>query len=278
MIYSNSSKLLNFALGAALIFGATACSEDDDSTDMTNEPTVATLDVSTQVISQNMVEVTMTEVPSDGWIVIHADNGSNGPVVPAIISEPKWIEAGSNMSVMVQIDANATITDGDQVWVMLHEDTGTKMQYEFDGNNDLDPPFVVDGAPVMSAVNIMSAKINSPDMDVTNNTVVIPEVVAAADGWLVIHNDNGMGGIVLPDVIGKVQVSKGVNTNVTVQLDASVNLSSGQKLFPMLHLDNGQIGVYEFDGASAFDGPEIFGNLAFPGNVIFTSFTVLNVN
>ena len=94
----------------------------------------------------------------------------------------------------------------------------------------------------------------------------------------VVHNDNGMGGIVLPDIIGKTMVSKGVNTNVTIELDASMTYTPGQLLFPMLHLDNGQIGVYEFDGNSQFDGPEIFGNDAFPGNVIFTSFTVLNVN
>ncbi len=278
MIYSNDSKLLNFGLAAILAFGITACNEDDDNMEPTPEPEVATLDVSTQVISQNMVEVTMVDVPVDGWIVIHADNGNNGPVVPDIISEPKFVEAGANQSVMVQIDGDASISDGDQVWVMLHEDTGADMQYEFDGNNDLDPPFIADGAPVMSPININSAMIMSPDMDITNNTITIPQVTAAADGWLVIHNDDGMGGIVLPGIIGKAMVSKGVNTNVTIQLDANVTYTAGQSLFPMLHLDNGQIGVYEFDGNSAFDGPEIFGNDPFPGNVIFTSFTVLNVN
>lgn len=278
MIYLNDSKLLKFGLATILAFSFTACNEDEDDMEPTPEPAVATLDVSTQVISQNMVEVSMVDVPSDGWIVIHADNGNNGPVVPDIISEPKFIEAGANQSIMVQIDGDASISDGDQVWVMLHEDTGTEMQYEFDGNNNLDPPFVVDGAPVMSAIDINSAMIMSPDMDITNNTITIPQVTAAADGWLVVHNDDGMGGIVLPDVIGMTQVSKGVNTNVTIQLDASMTYTAGQLLFPMLHLDNGQIGVYEFDGNSAFDGPEIFGNDAFPGNVIFTSFTVLNVN
>ncbi len=265
-------------LALAIIPAFTACSDDDEEMDTPMEPEVASLSVSTQVISQNMIEVDMIDIPNDGWIVVHADNGNNGPVVPDIISEPKFVEAGASQSIMVQIDASASITDGDQVWVMLHEDTGTEMQYEFDGNNDLDPPFIADGAPVMSPIDINSAMIMSPDMDITNNTITIPQVTAAADGWLVVHNDNGMGGIVLPDIIGKTMVSKGVNTNVTIELDASMTYSPGQLLFPMLHLDNGQIGVYEFDGNSQFDGPEIFGNDAFPGNVIFTSFTVLNVN
>ncbi|MCR9152584.1 MAG: hypothetical protein NXI09_00625 [Bacteroidetes bacterium] len=279
MISTKTPKLLKFAFAAALALTITSCSDDDDDNmDTPMEPSKATLDISTQVISQNMVEVSMVDLPSDGWIVIHADNGNNGPIVPDIISEPKFVEAGANQSVMVQIASDATITDGDQIWVMLHEDTGMDMMYEFDGNNSLDPPFTVDGAPVMTPIDINSAMIMSPNMDITSNTITIPQVTAAADGWLVIHNDDGMGGIVLPGIIGKTQVSKGVNTNVQVQLDAGVTYNPGQLLFPMLHLDNGQIGVYEFDGNSAFDGPEIFGNDAFPGNVIFTSFTVVNVN
>lgn len=277
-MYSTASKLIKLNLALAFCLSLSSCEDEEEQMDTMPEPAVATLSVESQVISQNMIEVQMTDVPSDGWIVVHADNGNNGPVVPDIISEPKFIEAGSSSSIMVQIDENAMIEDGDQVWIMLHEDTGMEMQYEFDGNNNLDPPFIADGAPVMTPINISAASINSPDMDVTNNMVVLPEVVAAADGWIVIHNDNGNGGPVLPGIIGKTMVSKGVNTNVSIQLDAGVNLMSGQKLFPMLHLDNGQIGVYEFDGSSAFDGPEVFGNDAFPGNIIMTNFTVQNVN
>ncbi len=263
-------------MATLITFSLASCSDDDDDSSTTPEPTpeLATITVNSQVISQNTVMVEMIDIPSDGWIVIHADNGSNGPVVPAIISEPTFVEAGENQNIEVAFTADATLTDGDQVWVMLHEDTGAPMDYEFDGMNDLDPPFIANGAPVMTPITINSASINSPDMAVDNNTVVLPSVTAAADGWLVIHNDDGMGGIVLPGIIGKVMVSKGVNTNVTVQLDAGVTITPGQKLFPMLHLDNGIIGEYEFDGAGMFDGPEIFGNDAFPGNVIFTSFTV----
>lgn len=275
MFNNRNSKLVKIAMAALITFSFASCSDDDDeNTTVTPEPAVATLSVSSQVISQNKVVVEMLDIPADGWIVIHADNGSNGPVVPAIISEPTFVEAGANQNVEVAFSADASLSDGDQVWVMLHEDTGMEMQYEFDGNNNLDPPFIVSGAPVMTPITINSASINSPDMAVNNNTVVLPSVTAAADGWLVIHNDDGMGGIVLPGIIGKVLVSKGVNTNVTVQLDAGVNIMPGQKLFPMLHLDNGIIGEYEFDGVGVFDGPEIFGNDAFPGNVIFTSFTV----
>ncbi len=274
MFYLENSKLLKLTFALTLTLGLSSCSDDDEGMEPMPEPSVATLSAETQVTSQNMVEVSMVDVPNDGWIVIHADNGNNGPVVPEIISEPKFVEAGESVSVMVAIDGDASISDGDQVWVMLHEDTGTEMQYEFDGNNDLDPPYTVDGAPVMTSININSASIDVSSAMVSNNVVTIPEVVAAADGWLVVHNDDGSGGIVLPGIIGKTMVSKGVNTNVTVQLDTSVTITSGQMLFPMLHLDTGIIGEYEFDGNSGEDGPEIFGNDPFPGNVIFTSFMV----
>jgi len=275
MFYTRNSKLVKIAMATLITFSLASCTDDDDATTPpVTTPELATITVNSQVISQNTVMVEMIDIPADGWIVIHADNGNNGPVVPAIISEPKFVTAGEMQNIEVAFTADATLTDGDQVWVMLHEDTGTPMQYDFDGMNDLDPPFIANEAPVMTPITINAASITSPDMAVNNNTVVLPSVTAATDGWLVIHNDDGMGGIVLPGIIGKVMVSKGVNTNVTVQLDAGVTITPGQSLFPMLHLDNGVIGQYEFDGVGVFDGPEVFGNDAFPGNVIFTSFTV----
>lgn len=278
MHFPDAPKLLKFALVATLVIGLSACSDENDDQLTIPSPSLATLEANSQVTSQNWIEVQLADVPTNGWIVIHADNGNNGPLVPAIISEPTFVEAGSNSSVMVALASDASIMDGEIVWVMLHEDTGMPLQYEFDGSNSLDSPFMANGEMVMTSIQINSAAITVSDMDISGNTVVIPEVLAAADGWLVLHNDNGMGGIVLPGIIGKVQVNKGMNTNVSLSLDGGVMLNSGQKLFPMLHLDNGTIGVYEFDGVGVFDGPEVFGNDAFPGNVIFTSFTVLNVN
>lgn len=216
----------------------------------------------------------MADVSQDGFIVIHKDNGNDGPVVPDIVSEPVFIEEGRNENVMVPLSANADFTDGEKLWVMLHMDTGTPQVYEFDGSNGLDGPFTADDNIVMAPINISSASITVNNQPVMNNTITIAEVKAATDGWLVVHNDDGNGGIVLPDIIGKVMVSEGITQNVEITLDSTNTYTSGQKLFPMLHLDNGVIGTYEFDGNSGFDGPEIFGNDPFPGNVIFTSFDV----
>lgn len=261
---------------SAVVAFTVACDKDDDNDDMstTTPATVAELSVSDQTISQNMIWVSMANVPANGFIVVHKDNGNGGPVVPDIVSMPKFIEMGDNMDVLVSLDATTAFEDGETLWVMLHEDTGAPGVYEFDGSNGIDGPFMANSSVVMSPIEIMSASITVMNQSVNNNMIVIPEVHAAADGWLVVHNDDGTGNIVLPGIIGKTMVQQGINTNVEVMLDAANTYTTGQLLFPMLHLDNGIIGQYEFDGASQFDGPEIFGNEAFPNNVIFTSFTV----
>ncbi len=262
------------AAAIAIVMVASACKKDND-TDMTPTPVAdAKLVVGDQTISQNKIWVSVADVPANGFIVIHKDDGAGGPVVPGIVSEAKYITKGENKDVLVSLDATSMFMDGETLWVMLHEDTGTPGMYEFDGANGFDGPFMANNMMVMTSIKIESASLTVTDQMVTNNMITIPQVKAAADGWLVVHNDDGSGGIVLPGIIGKTLVKKGINTNVQVMLDAGNTYTAGQKLFPMLHLDNGIIGQYEFDGVGQFDGPEIFGNDPFPGNVIFTSFMV----
>lgn len=107
--------------------------------------------------------------------------------------------------------------DGETLWVMLHEDTGTTGTYEFDGANGFDGPFTKEnGDMVMTSIEITAPSITVMDQPVMNNAITIPQLNAAADGWLVVHNDDGSGGIVLPGIIGKTMVQKGINTNVVV--------------------------------------------------------------
>lgn len=87
---------------------------------------------------------------------------------------------------------------------------------------------------------------NSIDVDdqaLTNNSVNISEVYAAQDGWMVIHLDeNNAPG----RVIGHTAVKQGESNDVKVQL--SENVPAGTKVWPMLHIDAGTIGTYEFPG------------------------------
>lgn len=92
------------------------------------------------------------------------------------------------------------------------------------------------------------------------NTVTIAEVVAAEAGWMVIHaSDEGAPG----PVIGHAAVASGANENVTVDIDADAATAT---LFAMLHVDGGEMGVYEFPGA---DGP-----VRVDGSVVVRPFTL----
>ena len=266
-------KHLKWSALALASVAIVACTKEDE---MDQEPSMNTgsMMVSNQTLSQNTIVVPSIDMDTKGFVVVHRDNGMGAPVVPGIIGEAVAVNAGTNTNVEIPL-TDVELTDGENLWIMLHFDTGTEGVYEFDGANGFDGPVTdADGNIVMQSIEISSAAITVMNQPVVNNTITIPNVKAAADGWLVIHNDNGSGGIVLPGIIGKTLVSKGDNANVVVQLDSNETYTSGQLLFPMLHLDNGTIGEYEFDGAGQFDGPEIFSNDAFPGNVIFTSFTV----
>lgn len=223
-----------------------------------------------QTISQNTVIVNSVTLNKDGWVVIHKDNGSGGPQVPDIVSVPKFVESGTSTNVEVQLEDATSLSDGESLWVMLHTDNGVTGTYEFDGNNGFDGPILDDnGNVVTSPIEVYSPTITVSDQEVVNNQIVVAEVNAAADGWIVVHNDNGSGDITLPQIIGKTKVQSGSNSNVVIELDDMVNYEAGQKLFPMLHIDESPVNEYNFPGV---DVPEVFG---FEGNnIIVTSITV----
>lgn len=284
MKLTTQKSFLGLLLVGFMAFNFVACSDDDDISDPTPPPNnseTASLNVQSQVISQNMVVIGKVDVPKDGWIVIHADAGS-GPQLPDIISEPVYIEAGMSTDVKVPFKGSAELNDGDQVWVMLHKDNGETGTYEFDGSgNGLDLPYTKNEMPVMKEITIESPQIMAAEAtyNPATNTVTIPSITTAAeDNWIVIHDQNSEGGIILTDIIGKKALGEGTFTDVKVQLESGVNIDTGQLLFPMMHLDTpGTDSQYDFvaaDYPNTQDKPEIFGNMDFPGNVIFTSFTV----
>jgi len=247
----NIFKLLAVVIALALF---TACSDDDPT-----EPTASVageLTVSSQFVSQNRIVVEKVTFEEDGWIVVHADN-NNSPLVPDIISDPVLVNAGTEENLSIPLNDKATMLDGNtKVWVMLHTDDGIKGQYEFDGESGIDSPLQnLDSMTIMSSITLQPATITSDAQSVTNKVSIV-SVTAAVDGWLVIHNDDGNGNMVSPGIIGKTKVSAGLNQNVEVTLNEGVLIEPGQKLFPMLHIDNGEIGKYEFPSA---DPPEVFG-------------------
>lgn len=95
--------------------------------------------------------------------------------------------------------------------------------------------------------------VKGSDQDVSNGTVTASEVMAAANGWLVIHRttaEHKPG-----PVIGYSPLKKGMNTNVTAILQEPVK--KGEMLMLMLHGEDGgtKTGVFEYTLGAKEDGP-----------------------
>jgi len=90
--------------------------------------------------------------------------------------------------------------------------------------------------PTISA----EATVAANDQSITASRVVVQSVVATQAGWIVIHQDvNGQPG----PVIGNSAINMGENPNVVVAIDDE---QATPTLWAMLHLDDGEIGVFEF--------------------------------
>ena len=99
------------------------------------------------------------------------------------------------------------------------------------------------------------------DQAVSNGSIVVAEVNATQDGWIAVHIDQG--GKPGP-VIGHAAAPKGKTSNLAVKLEQDVPV--GGKLWPMLHIDAGKIGTYEFPGP---DAPVVIDN-----NIVMKQLTI----
>lgn len=233
-----------------------------EATEVPGEEEPSDIDPSVTVEDQPLGEgdtVIIAEVVAaqQGWIVIHADDaGSPGPDIG-------WtaVMEGPNADVEVVLD-QGEITE--RLYAMLHIDVGEMGTYEFPGPDAparnaegtvVTVPFMVTlpegeaGAPAApgdeGAAEGPSVTVEDQALG-TGDTVTIAQVVAAQDGWIVIHaDDNGAPG---PD-IGWAAVTEGVNEDVVVTLDQG---DVTERLYAMLHIDVGEVGTYEFPGP---DGP-----------------------
>ncbi|MDN7023305.1 DUF4430 domain-containing protein [Methanoculleus sp. FWC-SCC1] len=96
-------------------------------------------------------------------------------------------------------------------------------------------------------MDTITPNITVTDQPIENGSVVISEAIAKRDNWVVIHAEqNDTPG----PIIGKALISRGVNENVTVQIETE---NATETLYAMLHVDAGKKGAFEFPGS---DRPE----------------------
>jgi LPXTG-motif cell wall-anchored protein len=205
------------------------------------------VDASDQAIANGEINVAKVTAGQDGWIVAHLDEGG----APGKVLGQTAVKAGDNADVKIKLSQDVPV--GGKLWPMLHVDAGTIGTYEFPGA-DVPVPGA-DGKPVMKQITVTAAAggaapaaatpaVTVADQALQNQSITVANVTAAQDGWIVAHLDEGGAP---GKVLGQTAVKAGDNANVAIQL--SENVPAGGKLWPMLHVDAGAVGTYEFPGA-----------------------------
>lgn len=184
-----------------------------------------------------------------GFLVVHADaDGAPGPVLGFTA-----VPDGLSTNVTVELDP-AGLTP--VLWPMLHVDTGVAGEYEFGTVEGADGPVVVDGSPVTFPINAAPA-LTLEAQTLQGTQILIKSALIDAPGWIAVHSSqDGTPG----PVIGTFPLLTGLNTNLAIEVDAA---QAGEEVFPMLHYDTGEMGVYEFGTVEGADGPVMVG-----GNVV----------
>jgi hypothetical protein len=203
----------------------------------------SSLVVADQFVFGAEIDIPEIHVDQDGFVVIHVDNnGAPGPVAGF-----RYLKAGWYLDLMVDVDTTMLTPT---VYPMLHYDTNANGEYEFAGG-ELDGPIVVDGNVLVApmAISAIHAHDQLVDGSFTAESVTIDQ-----PGFLALHiqQDGGPG-----PVIGTALLSAGTSTDVTVEFTNNDVLPTGV-MYPMLHYDTDNNGVYEFAGGE-LDGIVVTG-------------------
>jgi hypothetical protein len=93
-------------------------------------------------------------IDAGGWLAIHTNNGGQpGPVIGTAL-----LHTGSNKNLLLEVDAAQA---GDQVFPMLHYDTGEVGTYEFGTVEGADVPTFVGGNVVVAPLPLTTAPVEA---------------------------------------------------------------------------------------------------------------------
>lgn len=178
-----------------------------------------------------------------GWLVVHvATTDDEGNQTFGAVAGFAPLQDGLNEDVVVELDQATPV-----LYPMLHVDTGEEAVYEFGEVEGADGPVVIDGE--VETFPIEAAPFITYEGTLDGNMLTVAEAAIDGPGWLVIHADNdGAPG----PVLGQTRLNVGLNEDVVVELD---EMNMTDQVFPMLHYDTGETGVYEFGQVEGADGP-----------------------
>jgi len=201
------------------------------------------------------VTVGKAVAPTDAFVVIHKAKADGMPGERLGFAA---IKAGETSNVEVKLDKQ--LKGRTKLLAAIHADRGDAGKLEFDMEAPVDSPdqpFFADGMEVAVAftvgpfgVETDSASITAADQIGAEGTLVIEEVDAPADSWVVVHKDAGG---TLGERVGLARVDEGVTKGVKVELTAEM---LPENLIVALHADRVDAEVFEFDMMEKFDSPD----------------------
>jgi hypothetical protein len=192
----------------------------------------AALEVGNQYTLEDTVRIGEVEAPDSARIVIRGTypDGNKGIVGETVVPP------GHRETVKVALDPEFGLSDRKfaflEAGLYHHEGASGDGSYRW---------YEVDGQRVQSTFTAHyrtsrpESKIIVEDKSLRNHTLVVDSVIATEPADLVVHR-NEEGSPLIPGIIGKARVGKGVNTNVAIDLYEDETVVCGETLWPMLHV------------------------------------------
>lgn len=143
------SKYLLYVAMTFFAVGLTSCSNDDDD-DTFVAPTGSITVEDNQTVTDNMIVIQNVTVSQDAWVVaVMGENASSND----FITEPVWVDSGSNSDVELTFDDDVEFTGGDagdEITIKLYAENPTGgTQGEWDSSD----------TPIMAGNTIVSETI-----------------------------------------------------------------------------------------------------------------------
>lgn len=253
---------LAILIGLPTIF-LTGCLNDE-------EDFTGSIEASDQIVAQNNIFVDELSINHRGWLAMHRSIGGT----PGELLSTAYINsAGRFSNNFIPFDSSASISDGMEIILMLHNDTGVPGEFEFTSGGSLDQPVEVNGQVVMKTITINAPFVTIPDQEVDNNSITIEEVQTGLRAWVAVYKVDDEGN--LGSLAGYEPINESPATDVEVELSDSLTYEAGNSLAVRLHVNNAD--DFSADPAKlnypqGNDEPQVFGFE--DDNEIITIFTL----
>ena len=232
-----------------------------------SQPTVG---VNDQTVELNTVAADRVNSFVPVAVVLYA-SGTDGKLDASEELGHKLLTAGLHEDVSIVLEDY--VGDGEKLWLRLHGNSGDAADVAAWDGPDGDPPLKLGASSLERSFTVSVTDSSQPRVGIADQKpiagdsleIVVDEVVALEEGWVVIRRADAGGAMVSTGNIGYVSVPAGLSTGVKVILTDFP--AANEKLFAALHADRGTQGTYQFPGVNAA--------VLFGGEPLAASFTAL---